>query len=387
MSTIFVSWSSCEDIKAAIENCQPISCDFSIKKYQIKNELKIIGIKNNFCILETNGKTELFSGDLGQVCHYKKSSLKIAAEVNWLGIELQKIMIDLMNNMDQKATPNPLDYTKPEEDILKLQQKLEKIGPQLLAQHDGKNPCVPKNIKDTEKVNEGLAKIVDALKPIALLSQPIDNQNYTRIFSEEKPACLLTTSINHLNDAHHFNEIKSFEDCKKLEKSNCSSLLQKTSLKNLLCPIEMNILWADNQKINNAEKISLSVNHIATKICEPNGIMREKTNLTFDQIFAKTSSSYCQKINNYQCRVRLLIDNSQVELDSKVELFKDRDGVEIKCLKLAKMIAYPHCENSKQKIYADVFVSIDNRSDLGGVLLRKTYPNICFSQKLKKYFN
>jgi hypothetical protein len=344
-----------------------------------ESNIKVIGLKEQFCQVLTSGPSPFDpKKNIGDICFYKKSSLPWVAKSNRASID----MINIAKGAVESKNFSEEGLKKFQGEMEKIKNTMEEMSSKILSDHGGKNPCVPNDPESMANFYEGLNKINSALKPIATMGQPISKKTSSQIFPDGKPACLVTTEAMGLENSHRLNNLTSLEECKKLESSNCSTILKQTQIKNRSCPLELNVLWVNPPKDLDKEDQMANVEIIKSLVCEINGLVRMNQKLTFDAEFKKQSSTYCKKVSGYTCRTRLLSKNGVAEIDSATEIIKTRDGAEFNCLKIAKKVARPHCRESKLKIFAEVILSVEKRVDLNGTLLHKTFEDICSTYQI-----
>ena len=380
-------WANCEGLKEAVEQCRPFECELPSPVPEMKSTIKILGPENDTCVVESSSPTPKGKGELGQICRYKKSSLPIAAEINWVPIEMANMLTKLSSEGSTKSTNSLPDLASMQAKMEAIQKRMEELNPKLFAEHNGKNPCSPKDVATSAKFTEAALELSEAFKPLASSVQQISKEKSNELFPDGQPGCVISTQLQNLDNAQKIPNIKGQEDCKKLALSNCSSLLKETSLKKLACPVEIYLLWVNPKGVAGENKASVLANLMSSKVCEINGLVRADKKVTFDSEFKKNSARYCRQPKGYTCKVRLLTKDTTVELDSSSEVIPEREGAEVKCLKLAKKLARPHCERPNQPLYGEVLLTVEDRLDPTGILVMKTFENFCQTYRLKKVFH
>ena len=125
---------------------------------------------------------------------------------------------------------------------------------------------------------------------------------------------------------------------------------------------------------------------IVLRYLEINGMMRVNKKMSYDPTFKKQSGRFCKKPKGYSCNLELF-SKEKTAIDSKNHHITDRDGAEINCLKLAKKLAVPHCEDPNANILAVLTVTVEGPKGTSGILMNEAFKNFCYSHRLKKVFN
>ena len=226
----------------------------------------------------------------------------------------------------------------------------------------------------------------DNLKDMVLTQQTIKKNNFNRLFPDNKSACIVTTDLKEMDNAKRISGVTNQEECKKLATSVCSDLFNKASLKNLDCPAELNVLFAEAEKATGEEILNVPTTVITSVTCEINGMMRVNKKMSYDPTFKKQSGRFCKKPKGYSCNLELF-SKEKTAIDSKNHHITDRDGAEINCLKLAKRLAAPHCEGPNTEILAVLRLTVEGHKGVSGVIMNEAFKNFCYTHRLKKVFN
>ena len=383
-----LSWAACEGLKEAIETCTPFSCEIVIPKMGKVSGHTIVGREGGVCIIETEAGNPQKGKDLGEICRVPESALAAMAESTADTLEMTNMLTDMMKPENPKKSNDEMmkELSASQEKMALFQEKIKISSEKYLKAVGGKSPCIPKDPASMAEFMKLTANMAEAVKPLASMSQSIKVANFKKLFPDGKPACVVSTELNVLNSAQKLKDIKTKEECKKLETLTCSAILKKTSLKKLDCPVELNILYVEADKASGDDVKAVPADLVKSMVCEINGLMRSQKKVTFDPELKFNSKKYCKEPKGYICTARILASDGTVELESISKTLKTRDGAEVQCLKLAKQLASPHCEKPDQKLFAEVKVRVDGRIDLNGMLMNESYNNFCYTHRLKKVF-
>jgi len=368
---------NCDGLKEAIELCRIYECKLQNPEIGMKLSYKVNGFKDDVCIVEFISPNPFGSGELDQICHYHKSSLSLAAEMNWLPITQLNSMMKSMEDLDSKDS-NPSTLLEDSQNDAEIyMKKTNDLQTKVLNLHDGKNPCSPKDAKTTGIFTEKMQEIAKAIKPLTAISQRASKSKISKLFPDDGPSCILSTNLQNLEQAERIQNTRTIDDCKKFQNSKCSELFNLANFRKLSCPSEINLLWATPRKDVVEDKVMIYSEIISSKVCEVNGIVREEKKLTYDHEFKTKINRYCEGSNGYNCQIRIFTEKESVELEQTKEVIRDRDGAEVKCLKIAKKLAKPHCESKKSNLVCEISVSVKDRTDPAANLFMHSFLNFC----------
>jgi len=352
---------------------------------------KIEGIKNNKCVIVTETGSKHIKVDMGEVCHLEDNLRPLMAKSAQLNVDTINMTIHMMDQgstLDSKESAEIMieKMQADQRKIIENSEKLASASQQLVTANGGKNPCTPKDPKSMALLATAFSGMKDNLKDMVLTQQSIKKNSFNRLFPDNKSACIVSTDIKELDNAKRIIGVSNQEECKNLASSTCSDLFNKARLKNLDCPAEINILYGEAEKATGDEILNVPTTVVASVTCEINGMMRANKKMSYDHAFKKQSGSFCKKPKGYSCKLELF-SQDKIAIDSKKHHITKRDGAEINCLKLAKKLAAPHCENPNADILAVLTVTAEGHKGISGVLMNEAFKNFCYTHRLKKVFN